>query len=127
MKKMLLIFSHNLTKDQEQDAKINFGIEEFIYLPPDLQNLWSAIPPELDDLNDYLNPIKTYIKDNSKDSEIALIQGDFGATYLLVNLCKDLNIIPVYATTKRITQEKEENGKIIKTSIFKHIKFRKYQ
>jgi len=34
--------------------------------------------------------------------------------------------VAVYATTKRNVVEKEIDGKIVKTSIFEHIRFRKF-
>jgi len=55
-----------------------------------------------------------------------LIQGDFGAVYHMVNFAKELGLIPIYATTKRESIELKQGNKIIKKSIFKHIKFRKY-
>ena len=126
MKKMFLLFSHNLTKLQENDAIETFKIEEFVNLPQNLQNTWSGIPSNLENLNDYLMEIKTFLKENSNFGDIALIQGDFGATYSLVNFSKDLGLVPVYATTNRVIEEFKENGKTIKKSVFEHIKFREY-
>lgn len=51
---MFLLFSHNLTKLQENDAIETFKIEEFVNLPQNLQNTWSEIPSNLENLNDYL-------------------------------------------------------------------------
>ena len=124
--KMVLLFSHKLTKEQEIDAIQNLKVKEFVYLPQDLQKLWSNIPPDINDLDKFLEPIKEFLKQNINEKDFVLIQGDFGATCKMVNFVKNLNAIPIYATTKRETKEKLIDNKIIKTSIFKHIAFRSY-
>jgi hypothetical protein len=45
----------------------------------------------------------------------------------MVRFSKQLGINPVYATTEREVVESLRDGKTIKTSIFKHIKFREYK
>jgi len=126
MKKMFLLFSHELTDAQKEDAKSSLGIEEFISLPDSLQKLWSNIPPEIEDLDSYLSPILEYLKTNAKNGDYALIQGDFGATYKMVNFAKNLGVVAVYATTKRNAIERKVDGKVIKTAIFEHVKFRRF-
>ena len=127
MNKMFLLFSHTLTKNQKDDAMKSFGIEEFIYLPKELQELFSNVPNDLKKLSEYLTPIKLFLKEYSKEGDFVLIQGDFGATYILVNFAKSLELKAVYSTTKRVTQEFEEDGKILKKSIFEHERFREYE
>ena len=123
--KMYLLFSHTLTEPQIKDAKTTLKIDEFIYLPKNLQKIWSEIPPQIDDLSEYLSDIKEFLK-NAKKGDYVLIQGDFGAVYHMVNFSKDLGIIPIYATTKRETIETKVDDKVIKKSIFRHIRFREY-
>jgi len=43
MTKVLLLFSHALTEDQEEDANKCLNISEFIPLSQDLQKLWMNI------------------------------------------------------------------------------------
>ncbi|WP_456374209.1 CRISPR-associated protein Csx20 [Methanocaldococcus sp.] len=127
MPKMFLLFSHNLTNDQIKDAKENLKVDKFIYLPKELQNIWSNIPPEIEDITDYLKPIKEFLKNNANDGDYVLIQGDFGATYNMVNYAFENNLIPIYATTKRVVKEVIEDGKVITIREFKHCRFRKYK
>ncbi len=126
MKKMFLLFSHRLTTLQEEDAKKSLKVEEFVYLPPVLQDLWSNIPPDTEDLDNYLKPIFNYLKENIQKGDYALVQGDFGATCKVASFVKELNGVAVYATTKRNSIEKNVDGKIVKTSTFEHVRFRKF-
>jgi hypothetical protein len=123
--KMFLFFSHKLTSEQIEDAK-NLGINEFIELPQNLQYLWSNVPPELEKLDEYIEPFKEFLEKNAKKGDFVLIQGDFGISCKLVTFSKEKGLIPVYSTTKREAKEIEKDGKIIKTSQFKHIQFRRY-
>lgn len=126
MKKMFLLFSHTLTSEQKEDAQGSLGVEEFVTLPSDLQGLWSNVPATLDDLSDYLEPLQSYFKNNLQTDDVVLVQGDFGATFTMVNELKSLGARVVHATTQRDVVEKTVDNKIIKTSVFKHVRFRSY-
>jgi hypothetical protein len=123
---MFLFFSHKLTPEQIEDAK-KLGVDEFIELPKYLQELWSNVPPELEKLDEYIKPFYEFLEKNAKKSDLALIQGDFGLSCKLASFCKEKGFIPVYSTTQRKAVEIKKDGKIIKTSEFKHIKFRRYE
>ena len=126
MRQLFLLFSHKLTLSQELDAKKSLGITDFVALPQELQNLWSNIPAHLAKLDDYLIPIKEYIRTNAKDGDIVLIQGEFGGCYEMVNFVKSLGLTAVHSTTKRDVIEKKIDGKVVKTSVFEHIRFREF-
>jgi hypothetical protein len=55
-----------------------------------------------------------------------LVQGDFGVVCEIVKFCKERKVKAVYATTKRVVKEMEKDGKKVKISEFKHIRFREY-
>ena len=122
--KMYLLFSHELTDAQIEDAK-KLGVEEFVYLPDDLQRKFSNVPPELESIKEYAKDFEKFLE-NAKSGDYVLIQGDFGLTCHLVNFSKSKGLIPVYATTKRISKDIKKDGKVVKISEFKHIRFRKY-
>ena len=123
-RRMFLLFSHKLTNDQIVDAK-KMGVGDFIYLPEELQKKWSNVPPEIEDLKEYARDFKEFLKE-AKKGEFVLVQGDFGLVCKMVEFSKQKGLIPVYATTKRVSKEVKKNGKIIKISEFKHIRFRRY-
>ncbi len=126
MKKMILLFSHNLTQPQKESADESFGIQKFMVLPEDLQNIWSNIPVDLEELSDYLQPIRDFLIGELESDDIVLVQGDFGATYSIVSFIKSIDMVAVYATTRRVVEEKEIDGKIVKTSVFEHVRFREF-
>lgn len=126
MKKLFLLFSHTLTQVQEEDAKVSLGVEVFEKLPEELQRLWSNIPPELTELEDYLEPLKTYMRNEAQKGDVVLIQGDFGGCYAMINFVKSLGLEAVHSTTTRDVIEKTVNGKVEKFSRFEHVIFRKY-
>ncbi|HAS47295.1 MAG TPA: hypothetical protein DCS93_42860 [Microscillaceae bacterium] len=126
---LFLIFSHELTQEQVDDATQRQNVTKFVPLPEPLQELWKNIPPELDSLEAYLAPIVAWINKHCKANEdLVLIQGDFGATYFLVNHCLIHHYArPVYATTERqVVEEQQKDGTVITKRVFKHKKFRKY-
>jgi hypothetical protein len=123
---MFLLFSHALTLAQEADARMRFGIDAFVRLPEDLQRVWSNIPPEIERLDDHLHPIETYLREQIRPGDVALVQGDFGATYRLVRLVESLEAVAVYATTRRTVIETHEGDHVSKRSIFEHVAFRRY-
>ncbi|MBL0708246.1 MAG: hypothetical protein JJW00_04285 [Sulfurimonas sp.] len=126
MHKMFLIFSHKLREEQKEDATTSLNIKEFVELPDKLQELWSNIPAELKSLDRYLLPLQRYIDSNALEGDVILIQGDYGATALMVEFCKEKGFVAVYSTTKREVKESLEDNKVIKTSTFKHVIFRGY-
>lgn len=125
--KLHLLFNHTLTQEQTSDAKASLLCEEFVTLPQELQELWSNVPSGLESLEKYLKPIKEYARANVQKDDFVLVQGDFGATYIMVNFLKSLGTKPIYATTSRDVLEIREGDKVIKKSIFKHERFREYE
>lgn len=126
-KKLLLIFSHKLNKRQKEEAKERFNISRFIELDPELLIKWMNIPPNLEDLKEYLEDLTKWIDQHGNPGDYALVQGDFGAIKIIVDYCISKRIIPIYATTQRKVTE-EKSGEVIKISReFEHVMFRKYQ
>lgn len=95
-------------------------------MPQVLQEKWSNVPPELASLDEFMIDFENFIKANAKKGDLALVQGDFGVTYKTVKFCKKEGIKVVYATTKRVTKESVIDGKVVKSSVFTHVRFREY-
>ena len=124
---LFLIFNHDITPYQKRDAQDSFGIGEIICLPPDLKTIWSSIPPDLPELNNYLKPVKGWLVREAKKNDYVLIQGDFGACYIMVNFAFKALLIPIYSTTKRKAEEEYgQYGEVKLVHRFKHRIFRIY-
>ena len=127
MKQLALLFSHNLTSDQQEDVEKNLKVNIIYSLPDALQKLWSQVPTPQDlDFNLYLEEIKSFLSHSLSRGDYLLIQGDFGATYHMVNYAKEQGFIPIYSVNQRISKEKLEEGIVKKYSEFKHECFREY-
>jgi len=121
---MFILMSHKMTQTQYDDATKSFGIDRFIELSSDQ---WAQIPAEVKDISPYLAELKHNILKQSEHGDILLVQGDFGATVVMVHFAYANGLIPVYATTRRAAKETVEGDKVITTSTFKHVRFRIYE
>ena len=128
MANIFILLSHKLTQSQIDAFKSELNIVNIIHLPENLQHLWSNIPPEPEKIYDILQPVRLWLKENANPNDYALIQGDMGATYQMINYAFSLNMHPCYTTTERISlQEKNNNGTINLIKQFKHVRFRLYE
>jgi hypothetical protein len=125
---LFLLFNHNLTDEQKQDALVSLSVTRIVELPSDLKAQWSNVPPEIPELKIYVEPVKNWLYSQAQKGDYVLIQGDFGASYIMVNYAFEKGLIPVYATTKRqIIEERENVGSVKVTRHFRHEIFRKYE
>jgi hypothetical protein len=126
-KKLILLFNHSLTNDQVADAKTCLGVGDIVNLPDRMKNLWADLPPDLAEIRNYLAPIKDWLDNAASVGDYILIQGDFGACYLMVRYSFENELVPVYSTTQRVARESvQKDGAVMITRNFKHVMFRKY-
>ncbi len=127
MPNLLAIFNHTVTDNQETDARQSLQAGEIIQPPDSLRRLWAEVPPEAESLSEYLVPLKTWLESRSCPGDYVLIQGEFGATYLLVRYAMSCGLIPVYSTTRREAEEKLlKDGTVQVHHRFRHIRYRLY-
>lgn len=125
--KLFLVFNHTFSPDQIANARESLHIGEIIDLPANLRHTWGNIPPGLSEISDLLDPVRNWIRSFSSAGDYILIQGDFGACYILVNFSFELGLIPIYSTTQRQAQQiSDKDGSIILSHKIKHVIFRKY-
>lgn len=124
---LFLIFNHRFSIQQETAARKQLRIERIIPLRAALQKLWSQIPPDLLELRPYLLPLQDWLAAQARPGDYVLIQGDFGASYLMVDFAFAQRLIPVYATTcRQAVEEHQPDGTVKMTHHFQHQIFRKY-
>lgn len=121
MKKLVLLFSHQLTEKQEIDAKESLECNEIIYMTKELKEKWQNLEIERD-----LIDFKNFLEEVTTVGDYVLVQGEWGATYEMINYCKEKKLIPIYSSTRREVEEKKEGEAIVKMSKFVHRGFVKY-
>lgn len=126
MKRLLLLMSHNITEIQEKEAYEVLKINQIINSSEEVKSIWSNIDPK-GELNLHkLDKIIDWIDENTSQGDYILVQGEFGATFYIVDYCFKKNLIPIYATSKRQVIETIVGDKTVTNRVFKHEGFRRY-
>lgn len=123
MKKVFALFSHTVLEDQKKELKERYSCEEVVYLPKELQVLWSNV--EVD--SNHSEKFSKFLEENSTKEDLVIIQGEWGLVYKMINFAKKIGLIPIYSFSRRVSTEKVENGTVVKTSCFKHIEYKEYE
>lgn len=128
MTRLLVLFNHTLTPAQREDARSSLGVEKILQPPMPLRHLWGNLPPNASSLADQLVPIKNWLSEEAEAGDYVLIQGDFGACFLLVQSAFRLGLHPVYSTTqRRAVEERVGENEIQLSHRFQHVLFRHYE
>ena len=78
-------------------------------------------------MNEFLKPVREWLAEVAAMADFVLIQGDFGATCLMVAFANNLGLTPVYSTTYReATETHQSDGSVTLTHQFRHCRFRTY-
>jgi len=126
--KLLVISNHTLTNEQISDAYKSLNVDKIEYLPYELRELWGNINPEYSEIEveSYIQPIEDFIHENVNVDDYVLVQGEFTATFYIVDNLLQLGATPIVATTQRVVKEVQKGDKVVKTTEFKHIRYRPY-
>ena len=124
---LFLIFNHQITQKQEADVFVSLDVNKIVCLPDELKEVWCQIPSALPGISNYLEPVKNWLARQAKKNDYVLIQGDFGACFIMVNFAFEIGLIPIYSTTDREADEEyKKDGTIKLVHQFRHRIFRKY-
>lgn len=128
-KSAVSILSHKLLKSQEEELNRDWKVEKIVQLTEVLKNEWSNINPnvEIGDDSNLVDRLRDFILDNTNQEDYVIVQGEWGMTFTIVNMCFELNRVPIYATTERKTKETVKDGQVHSEKVFEHIRFRKYR
>lgn len=126
MKNFIVLMSHDMSDTQKNDAYENLKVAKIIEAPPEIKKIWGNIDPisDLDIKN--LDKVISWINEISNKHDYILVQGEFGATFYIVDYCFKNNLIPVYATSVRRVEEIREGNKVLTNRVFVHEGYRKY-
>ena len=125
-RKALLLFSHQLTENQEKELVENFKVKKIISLSSELQEMWSNVSIKKN-YKENLEKIKKYIEENFNENDVMLVQGNWGYTYNIVKWSIEKRLVPVYSYTERNVEEIKDGENVKKISYFKHVKFIEYE
>ncbi len=125
-RKALLLFSHQLTENQEKELIENFKVKKIISLSSELQKMWSNVSIKKN-YKENLEKIKKYIEENFNENDVMLVQGNWGYTYNIVKWSIEKRLVPVYSYTERNVEEIKDGENVKKISYFKHVKFIEYE
>lgn len=127
MARVFLFFNHTLTRIQHDALQRELAISEVISPPDSLGLLWANIPPESSTLRHTLDPVFSWLQSQALPGDYILIQGDFGACYLLVLHAFAIGLVPIYSTTRRQAREELVDSETVKIEHqFQHVIFRRY-
>ena len=125
-RKALLLFSHQLTENQEKELVENFKVKKIVSLSSELQEMWSNVSIK-ENYKENLEKIKKYIEENFNENDVMLVQGNWGYTYNIVKWSIEKRLGPVYSYTERNVEEIKDGENVKKISYFKHVKFIEYE
>ena len=125
-RKALLLFSHQLTENQEKELIENFKVKKIISLSSELQKMWSNVSIK-ENYKENQEKIKKYIEENFNENDVMLVQGNWGYTYNIVKWSIEKKLVPVYSYTERNVEEIKDGENVKKISYFKHVKFIEYE
>ena len=125
-RKALLLFSHQLTENQEKELVENFKVKKIVSLSSELQEMWSNVSIK-ENYKENLEKINKYIEENFNEIDVMLVQGNWGYTYNIVKWSIEKKLVPVYSYTERNVEEIKDGENVKKISYFKHVKFIEYE
>lgn len=125
--KFFNVTNHKLTDAQQYDVHQTFNAD-IIELNDKLKQQWGNVDPYAETVDETVQAVFDFITANSAEGDMALVQGDMGCVFALVNMLQHIGITAVYATTKRSSIEQQmPDGTVVKKSTFVHVQFRKYK
>lgn len=127
MSRLVLLFNHSLTALQAADAKETLGVSGFVEPPESIKAIWADIPASPAEIRPFLQPVFDWLDGASEPGDHVLVQGDFGAVFLVVRHALETGRVPVYSTTRReAAEEANPDGSVQLTHRFRHVRFREY-
>jgi hypothetical protein len=128
VRKAFIVLNHTLIEDQKTELQHFFSVDSFIEMPEEVKSIWSGLRPEVDIYSSGINDVISWLERYGKEDDIVIVQGEFGATFYVVNFCFHKGMVPVYASSERRYMEKKyPDGRVDRHHIFKHVKFKLYE
>jgi len=126
VQKILVVMSHNLNQNQINGLN-TMGLEPILIsdVNSDLANQCKQIDPNFSKADIQKIADSVVREAISLGATHLMIQGEASLFFSAVETAKQKGISCLIATTQRVSVERENaDGSIVKTNVFKHVKFR---
>ena len=128
MRQAYLLLNHPLTDRQTEELRSTWQAERIHPLPEGLRALWAQVPPAGSLDPTAFTPLTEWLTAAARPGDTVVVQGEFGATFYLVDFCFQHGLVPIYATTRRDSREdRMPDGSVRNSRIFSHVIFRPYK
>ncbi len=111
MATLYLLFNHQLTEAQKENAHKVLGVVDIVDLKPWTGDLWSAIPTGEVFPQKEVDQIIQTLTEKTHPGDFLLVLGEWGAVYYIVDWCFHTGRIPCHTTTSRKVLEEVATGK----------------
>ena len=124
--KTYCLLNHKLTENQEKELSEKFQSEKIVYPSAELSASWAQVPPTERIDHGIARRVVDWLSD-AEEGDILLVQGEMGATFLLVSYALSHGLVPMHAVSRREESESVEGESVVKRHIFRHVCFRRYE
>lgn len=126
MNRCYWLLNHRMLVTQKRELEEKYGVQEFIMPPDDIAGLWGNVPVSEKIPSSFFKRVENWLCD-ADNGDVVVIQGEPTAAFRIVSHLLKKGITVLAGITERRSMDKEENGTVIKTSVFEHVCFRKYE
>lgn len=126
MTRTFCLLNHAITQKQLCELKDKFASQAVLFPHKKLSLEWSQIEPEKSNEGIVLSVVRWLEDCGAKKGDLFIVQGEFGATFKLVDYALKNGLVPVYATTRRIAKESRCGEVVRREYVFEHVCFKSY-
>ena len=124
--KAFCLLNHPLTKNQENELLDKYSCDKIIYPSKELAAAWSQIPAVPENDRSVIKLVTAWLS-SAEEKDVLVIQGEFGATFIMVDYALKNKMIPLHAVTKRVETEQRDGEIVHRQYVFEHVCFRRYE
>lgn len=126
MPRTFCLLNHALTQNQIAELRNKFASQTVLFPQKAVSLEWSQIDPEKSNEDIVLSVVRWLKTCEAKKGDLFIVQGEFGATFKLVDYALKNGLVPVYATTRRVAKESRSGEVVRREYVFEHVCFKKY-
>ena len=127
-KKVFVLLNHELSELQLKELRQQLQIKSVVCADDDVIALWKQVPSNGElPLDTLKSKVIGWFEQRAEEGDYVLVQGEFGASFYIVDYCFQKGLVPIYGTSRReYTERKNNNGGVVRQHVYRHVCFRKY-